>query len=67
MGVQGIVERYVQILPKVIVCQSQIMYAGKKIDLRDKLSNAIRQMEVKVKELSMTIVTHGPVFAGRNV
>lgn len=67
MGVKGIVERYVQILPKVIVCQTHVIYAGKKIDLRDTFSDAIRQLEARVKELSMTIVTHGPVFAGRNV
>lgn len=67
MGAKGIIERYVQIRPKVIVCQSQVVYAGKKVDLCDNLSAAIRQLEATVKELSMTIVTRGPLLACRNV
>jgi acetoacetyl-CoA synthetase len=44
MGVNGIVERFVQIQPKLLFVESIVTYATKKVDLRSKLALAVGQL-----------------------
>ncbi|KAJ3774088.1 acetoacetyl-CoA synthetase [Lentinula raphanica] len=41
MGTEGILDRYRQIQPKFLFFETEIMYAGKIVDLRDKVSAVI--------------------------
>lgn len=67
MGVKGIVERFSQLKPKVLVCETETIYAGKRLHLREKLEEANRQLEQLVPELQCTIVVRGQLFTGRTM
>jgi acetoacetyl-CoA synthetase len=67
MGVKGIVERFSQLKPKLLVCETEVVYGGRTLDLRMKLEEANRQLEQLVPELQCTIVVRGPLFAGHNM
>ncbi|KAF2011975.1 acetyl-CoA synthetase-like protein [Aaosphaeria arxii CBS 175.79] len=62
MGRQGIVERFLQIKPKLIFMESKVLYAAKHIDLRSVYSQAIAELREKVPELSKTVVINGPTW-----
>ncbi|KAH7876567.1 acetoacetyl-CoA synthetase [Lentinula edodes] len=42
MGTQGILDRYHQIQPKFVFLETEVMYAGKTVDLRDKVSAVVK-------------------------
>ncbi|KXN90980.1 Acetoacetyl-CoA synthetase [Leucoagaricus sp. SymC.cos] len=44
MGVQGILDRYRQIRPKFIFSDTQVNYAGKHIDLADKIKRVVHDL-----------------------
>ncbi|HEV7738390.1 MAG TPA: hypothetical protein VGO47_13580, partial [Chlamydiales bacterium] len=44
MGVQGILDRYRQITPKLLFVDTEVFYAGKRIDLTDKISQVARDL-----------------------
>ncbi|KAF1813353.1 acetoacetyl-CoA synthetase-like protein [Eremomyces bilateralis CBS 781.70] len=67
MGATGIIERYKQVRPKVLVCDTVVTYAGKKIDLRKRLFEANKKLSELVPELQHTLVANGPIFEGQNV
>jgi acetoacetyl-CoA synthetase len=67
MGTEGIVERYSQLKPKILICYSEVSYGGKKIDLRPKLAEANRKLGGLVPELKYTLVLKGRLFEGHNV
>ena len=43
-GVEGVIDRFGQIEPKVLVCAEGYLYGGKEIDLRGRLSEIIRRL-----------------------
>jgi acetoacetyl-CoA synthetase len=45
MGAGGIVERFLQVQPKVLFLESSVLYAGKQLDLRPKFIDAIEQLK----------------------
>ncbi|KAI8936119.1 hypothetical protein NX059_007618 [Plenodomus lindquistii] len=47
MGVTGIVERFVQIQPKILFMETKVQYNGKKLDLRPKFSDVLAQLSQK--------------------
>lgn len=59
MGIQGIVERFTQIQPKVVFVDSEVTYAGKHLDLRPKLRHAINEMREKSDGLQKIVVVSG--------
>jgi acetoacetyl-CoA synthetase len=67
MGASGIFERYLQVRPKVLICDTVVVYAGKKLDLRKRLFEANNKLSELVPELKHTLVVNGPTFAGKNV
>ncbi|KAJ4483937.1 acetoacetyl-CoA synthetase [Lentinula aciculospora] len=42
MGTQGILDRYRQIRPKFVFLETEVMYAGKTVDLREKISAVVK-------------------------
>ncbi|KIK69329.1 hypothetical protein GYMLUDRAFT_255855 [Collybiopsis luxurians FD-317 M1] len=44
MGTQGILDRYRQIQPKLVFTETEVMYAGKKVDLRDRVSAVVKDL-----------------------
>jgi acetoacetyl-CoA synthetase len=67
MGAKGIVERFIQLRPKILLCETEIFYAGKRLDLRAKLAEAIVALEKSVPELQCVVVVSGPKLAGKIV
>lgn len=59
MGVQGIVERYTQIQPKILFVDSEVLYNGKTLDLRDKFITALKAIREKVDSIEQTVVVTG--------
>ncbi|KAJ7282809.1 acetoacetyl-CoA synthetase [Mycena rebaudengoi] len=45
MGLQGILDRYRQIQPKFVFAETEVLYAGKVIDLLPKISEVFRQLQ----------------------
>ncbi|KAJ3781487.1 acetoacetyl-CoA synthetase [Lentinula aff. detonsa] len=45
MGSQGILDRYRQIQPKFLFSETEVMYAGKTVDLRDKVAAVIKGLQ----------------------
>lgn len=66
MGTQGIVERYSQFQPKLFVCETQVRYNGKHVNLRPVLTAALSKLEQVVPDV-VTIVARGPLISGKNV
>ncbi|KAJ3993507.1 acetoacetyl-CoA synthetase [Lentinula boryana] len=46
MGSQGILDRYRQIQPKFLFSETEVMYAGKTVDLRDKVAAVIKGLQL---------------------
>ncbi|KAF9067736.1 acetoacetyl-CoA synthetase [Rhodocollybia butyracea] len=44
MGVQGILDRYRQIQPKLVFFETEVMYAGKVMDLQSKISAVVKDL-----------------------
>ncbi|KAJ6625755.1 hypothetical protein B0H10DRAFT_2174015 [Mycena sp. CBHHK59/15] len=44
MGPQGVLDRYRQIQPKFIFAETEVLYAGKVVDLRPKISEVFRNL-----------------------
>lgn len=42
---QGILDRYTQVNPKFIFIESEVFYAGKTLDLRDKAKEVIQSLK----------------------
>lgn len=66
MGVEGIVERYSQVDPKILFVDTEVLYAGKKIDLRKKMAGASSKLR-DTTQLKMTVVVQGRKFVGEGV
>jgi acetoacetyl-CoA synthetase len=62
MGAARIVERYSEITPKILFIDTQVLYAGKKFDLRTKMAEAVRNLQTKT-DLRKTVVVQGVVSA----
>jgi acetoacetyl-CoA synthetase len=67
MGLEGILDRYKQLRPKVFICETEVVYAGKTIDLRPRFTEVNRRLREAVPELQSTIVVRGSTFEGVNV
>ncbi|RVX73630.1 hypothetical protein B0A52_02520 [Exophiala mesophila] len=59
LGTQGIVERYMQIQPKIIFCDSEVLYNGKILDLRSKLSAALKTLRERSDTVEKVVVLSG--------
>lgn len=51
-GVQGVVDRFGQIEPKILVCVDGYHYAGKRLDCLEK----IKEIQPKIKSLQKTVI-----------
>lgn len=67
LGPKGIVERYSQVKPKVLICDTKVVYAGKSINMVEKFAAIIKDLTRLVPELTATVVVNGPTCAGKNV
>jgi acetoacetyl-CoA synthetase len=67
MGADGIVDRYSQLRPKLLFVETRLVYAGKTLDLRSRMQDAVEKIEKMVPELEQTIVINGPMFSGSRV
>lgn len=67
MGSEGILQRYSQVRPTVLICDTAVQYGGKKIDLRDRFAVVEKSLRNTVPELKHTVVVNGPLFPGKNV
>ncbi|EEB96473.1 hypothetical protein MPER_04388 [Moniliophthora perniciosa FA553] len=47
MGTQGILDRYRQIQPKLVFAETEVLYAGKTIDLMPKVTEVIKDLSAK--------------------
>ncbi|TPX15237.1 uncharacterized protein E0L32_004514 [Thyridium curvatum] len=59
MGAKGILERYLQIRPKVLFVESRVVYNGKTHDHREKLGGVVAQLRKAVAELEVVIDVSG--------
>ncbi|CAH0027254.1 unnamed protein product [Clonostachys rhizophaga] len=61
-GPKGIVERFAQIQPKILFVESQVLYASKRRNLRERLSAAVDELKTKVTGLDKIIVINDPAW-----
>ncbi|KAH7136221.1 hypothetical protein EDB81DRAFT_870441 [Dactylonectria macrodidyma] len=59
MGVNGIVERYIQSQPKILFLESCILYGKKQRDTRNKLATVVKQLKERVSGLESVVIS-GP-------
>jgi len=62
MGAKGIADRYVQIHPKILFVDSAVVYAGRRHELRKKLSNVIAELRQCVEHFGNVVVLTGPTW-----
>jgi acetoacetyl-CoA synthetase len=55
MGVNGVVERFVQIQPKILFIESAVQYASKKHDFRSKFEQVMEVLDQRVPGLNMFV------------
>ncbi|KAF8893473.1 acetoacetyl-CoA synthetase [Infundibulicybe gibba] len=55
MGTQGILDRYSQIQPKFVFAETEVVYAGKIINLLPKVAEVIRQLDNKGLQLAVLL------------
>jgi acetoacetyl-CoA synthetase len=67
MGADGIVDRYRRLRPKMLFVETRVVYAGKTVDLRNRMRGAVEKLEKLVPELAQTVVIDGPLFFGGRV
>jgi acetoacetyl-CoA synthetase len=67
MGASGIIDRYRQFKPVVFICQTEVTYAGKYIDLQAKMTQVHAQLKEQVAKLSHCVVVRGPLLPGPDV
>lgn len=67
MGAEGIVDRYSQLRPKLLFVETRLVYAGKTLDLRKRMRDAVEKLEKMTPELDQIIVVNGPLFSGERV
>ncbi|KAJ5812016.1 hypothetical protein N7474_008317 [Penicillium riverlandense] len=67
MGMDGIVERYRQLRPKVFICVTEGVYGGKSYDFSEKMAKVHRTLQEQVPELQKSVVVRGQLFKGSNV
>lgn len=61
-GPKGIVERFSQIQPKILFAESQVLYATKRRNLRERLGAAVDELKTKVTGLDKVIVINDPAW-----
>ncbi|KAH7232702.1 hypothetical protein B0J15DRAFT_572192 [Fusarium solani] len=62
MGAAGIVSRYAQIQPKIIFVDTEVLYAGKRRILHEKLTTALAHLRKRVPELGKVVVITGSLL-----
>lgn len=67
MGSKGILERYSQVRPTVLVCDTLVCYGGKHLDLRKRFAHVEKTLCRMVPELKRVVVVNGPLFQGNKV
>lgn len=67
MGADGIFERYSQLRLKVFACETEVVYGGKQIDLRQRFAEVTRRLRAAVPEFQTAIVVQGRQFEGESV
>ncbi|CAG9990782.1 unnamed protein product [Clonostachys byssicola] len=61
-GPKGIVERFSQIQPKILFVESNVLYATKRRNLRERLGAAVDELKTKVTGLDKVIVINDPTW-----
>ncbi|KAG7406689.1 Acetoacetyl-CoA synthetase [Fusarium oxysporum f. sp. rapae] len=59
MGAEGIISRYTQIRPKILFVETEVLYAGKRRTLGNKIATAVDKLRERVPELSKVVVVNG--------
>ncbi|KAI1504476.1 hypothetical protein F5X99DRAFT_15882 [Biscogniauxia marginata] len=59
MGAKGILERYLQIKPKILFVETEVLYAGKTINMRNKFQDVVSGLKKHVSELKEVVVVSG--------
>lgn len=67
MGVAGLVERYLQISPKILFLDTSVKYGGKSLNLQKKLAEAAENLHQLVPGLDKIVVVKGSAFQGAKV
>ncbi|KAJ4310572.1 hypothetical protein N0V84_010907 [Fusarium piperis] len=62
MGAAGIVSRYAQIQPKIIFVDTEVLYAGKRRILHEKLTTALTHLRKRVPGLGKVVVITGSLL-----
>ena len=63
MGSAGIVERYSQVKAKILFVETQVVYGGKVLDLRERMREAASKL-YELTDLQRTVIVNGPTFNG---
>ncbi|KAL6253183.1 hypothetical protein RBB50_000905 [Rhinocladiella similis] len=67
MGQKGITERYLQIKPKILFVDSEVLYGGRSQDLRGKVGSVVRSLQSASSDLEKVVVTKGRLWQGKNL
>lgn len=67
MGQKGITERYLQIKPKLVFVDSEVLYGGRNQDLRGKVSSVVRSLQSAGGDLKKVVVTKGRLWQGKDL
>ncbi|KAF5702007.1 acetoacetate ligase [Fusarium globosum] len=62
MGAEGIVNRYSQVRPKVLFVDTEVVYAGRRRVLKNRMMAAASKLKQQVPELSQVVVVSGPAW-----
>lgn len=67
MGEKGIIERYLQVRPKILFVESEVLYGGVRRDFRDKMRSVTETLQRGVSELEQVVVVRGRAWGGEKV
>ncbi|KAF9769515.1 hypothetical protein IL306_013063 [Fusarium sp. DS 682] len=59
MGAEGIINRYSQVRPKVLFVDTEVVYAGRRRVVKNKMMAAASKLKQQVPELSQVVVVSG--------
>jgi acetoacetyl-CoA synthetase len=63
-GIQGILDRFQQIEPKVLYCADGYYYQGKQFNLRDKIADVVKNLPSLMQTIVFPYITENPEIQG---
>lgn len=67
MGARGIAERFIQVRPKVMFIESEVVYGGKRRNLQRKFANAIAEMKAQACTVNKIVLVNGKSWDKENM